>query len=1528
MAEEILLLKVRTELESSIKDFNKLEQAINQPVKNLSDLGRRATAARKLLKELQPTAGKTFDDLVTDLTGAVKGTDEFIEKSQQLKQQQETLQRVINENSDAQKEFNRQLRLGESASGYYNELSNQLAKLTKEYKGLSQAQLQSEQGENLAARISEIDSELKQLDANVGKFQRNVGDYENAVRNALLEYRSLPEINSDLQKQSAELSKIGAEQRKLRQVILAVENGEKGALEQAERLSRAYRQQGIEGKQAQDVLAQALIRNKRIADDLEQEINQGNRALKGFQMNASLAQKAFAGFTGAFGALTLDRVIDFGVDGVRDAVSLYSDYTAQLGVLNAVTGATAKEQDALRASSDALALSTKFTNTQIVELQTEYAKLGFRPDEILQATDATQNLAKAFDQDLGRTAGVIASTLNAFNLEATESGNVADKLGRLFASSATDLSKFETAIGTVLPVAKSFGFDLDGVLAILGKFNDAGFDASSGATALRNIFLNLADTNGNLAQALGRSVTNTDELIPALNELKDSGIDLAGTLELTDKRSVAAFNALLSGADDVQDLTNELRNAEGTAKELGRAFEDSAAGDLAKLTSQIQGQTIQAFTQLDGTFRGFVQFITTSIGVFGNFINLLIRNGDIVKTLTLAYIALNAIQIKNAVTNSTLVQRVVSVTTALLGQTAATNAADAATKRLTISQRLFNRVAAKNVYVVIAAAIVTLLGLLRSAYDRNEQFRASVDGALNAGLAFGKAFNDNVLPVLVEVGSVLVGVSSATQQVTASLGITTEGARQFASEFIEYLRDVNSAIYNFLFRPLISGFDSVSPLLQKLGIDFNGLGADFKQAFDEGKQASLDASNGLTEISIQAQTAKTRASELDSELSNFRGDIIGRLTLKGELEQANKEADLLNTQLLLSRKIAEGEGDFFENQILLEETKAALAELSGESIDTQNKIKAASEEVVKESANTINETTKSATDSQKKLIEGTIPFFEDQISKLNEKLSDLGLGDTEQAIKIRADIDLAQENIDAIKRVFEGGDLLPDVDEGLQDGLIELVVEAEKFINVLDGTDEELADLNEITREQELINRAILATQEKATAQANLELGYKQSSKDLAIEEKEIREQILQNASDTSISDEIRLSRQQALQNQLIDLERQKEEQRLQFVIASVETEQAIREQAQNDLLKLHGERVAQEVEQTAQASREKGQIEIDDRQAINEFLINTAQLVSDTLFNISSQNFEREQQKKAEFLDAESEQTIERLNQRQERELEQAEGNKEKEEQINKKFDALRQKELEKLDKEKAKLEKETFERNKRFAIAQAAINGALSITAITTVPDFTLGIASALRIAAVVAQTAAQIAVIASQQFGLGGVLDNFYKMSRGGYLNFGKSHASGGIKARNRNTGRVEAEFERGEAITNKRTTSRFYNEISLMNEAGGGTPFPNAVRLSSKQGRSIMNGIQGNRPSIYEKGGFFGSIPRFVTGGFFNEGTRSSDENISNAIIKSNNNVVKGLKAIFDIQKEYNDFDRDRTTSIEENNNLNSLVDAGT
>ena len=70
-----------------------------------------------------------------------------------------------------------------------------------------------------------------------------------------------------------------------------------------------------------------------------------------------------------------------------------AEFAKQMSTLKAVSGATAEQMDKLSTSAKDLGATTQFTAIQVGELQTEFAKMGFTTNQILDATEATLNLA-------------------------------------------------------------------------------------------------------------------------------------------------------------------------------------------------------------------------------------------------------------------------------------------------------------------------------------------------------------------------------------------------------------------------------------------------------------------------------------------------------------------------------------------------------------------------------------------------------------------------------------------------------------------------------------------------------------------------------------------------------------------------------------------------------------------------------------------------------------------------------------------------------------------------------------------------------------------------------------------------------------------------------------------------------------------------------------------------------------------------------------------------------------------------------
>lgn len=320
---------------------------------------------------------------------------------------------------------------------------------------------------------------------------------------------------------------------------------------------------------------------------LQQELKETNDRMKQLKGQADTTGKSMQGMIGGLKTAYLGVAgAIYGVVRVfSGAVNTMKDFEQANVNLSTILGVTTSQMEGLTREALRLGGSTRYTATQVTQLQTELAKLGFNQSQIKAMEEPVLNFATAVGAELPEAAALAGAALRMFGLNSTDADDTLAALAISTNKSALNFGFLQSAMSTVGPVAKTFGFGIKDTVALLGALANAGFDASSAATATRNILLKLADSNGDLAKSLGGPVKTFDELIAGLDKLSESGIDLAGALELTDKRSVAAFTSFLSGADAAKELRDELELTEGTLDDLAKQRMNTLEGSILSLQS-------------------------------------------------------------------------------------------------------------------------------------------------------------------------------------------------------------------------------------------------------------------------------------------------------------------------------------------------------------------------------------------------------------------------------------------------------------------------------------------------------------------------------------------------------------------------------------------------------------------------------------------------------------------------------------------------------------------------------------------------------------------------------------------------------------------------------------------------------------------------------------------------------------------------------------------------------------------------------
>jgi hypothetical protein len=459
-------------------------------------------------------------------------------------------------------------------------------------------------------------TEILRIEVDNKQAQQNITDQTKKIEALKEENKQLLAINKKLAKEEGDTSKERArnsqtiaknaaviskntQQRKQNISVLQNEKNTLNNLRSQLALLTAERNKNlvVGTKAFNNANKQIASYNKQIRSaeegggDFRRSVGNYSRAFEGatasiLPFNAALLASPIGAIVAALGAL-----VALG----GQVFSFFKEFDTVMSKVKATTSATNEEFQKLKESTIEFGESSKFTATEVAKLQLELAKLGFTTGEIIDATGAILDLATATDSELAESAKVLAQTLNQFQLEANESQRVADVMAKSFVSSALDIEKFSTAMSVAAPAADAVGATLEQTTAILAKLSDAGVDASTSGTALRNIFIDLSD------QGLSWE--------DAMNSINQSQNKLLRANELFGKRGAVVAQIISNQSDEINTLTKSFQDAEGSAAAMAEIVGNNLQGDLDRLSSSWEG-LIARGGGLNKIFRAVVTTIT------------------------------------------------------------------------------------------------------------------------------------------------------------------------------------------------------------------------------------------------------------------------------------------------------------------------------------------------------------------------------------------------------------------------------------------------------------------------------------------------------------------------------------------------------------------------------------------------------------------------------------------------------------------------------------------------------------------------------------------------------------------------------------------------------------------------------------------------------------------------------------------------------------------------------------------------------
>lgn len=301
-----------------------------------------------------------------------------------------------------------------------------------------------------------------------------------------------------------------------------------------------------------------------------------------------------------------------------------ADFEQQMSKVGAIAGSNKKELKALTDQAVDLGAKTSLSADEVASGMQELAALGFTTKDILKAMPGVISAAEASGADMATTATVMASSINAFGLEASESTHVADVLAEVANRSAADISDMGYALKYAGTPAKSLGASLEETAASIGIMTDSGLDGSQAGTTLRGALIRLAKPSEKASKQMEKLGINLEDSkgnfvgMPSLiGQFNDSMEGMSKTQKLANISSIvgtesaSGFLALMeAGPNKISKFTKSLEESDGASKKAADQMKDNLKGSLEQLGGAFESLAIVVGGLLAPALRKLANFIS------------------------------------------------------------------------------------------------------------------------------------------------------------------------------------------------------------------------------------------------------------------------------------------------------------------------------------------------------------------------------------------------------------------------------------------------------------------------------------------------------------------------------------------------------------------------------------------------------------------------------------------------------------------------------------------------------------------------------------------------------------------------------------------------------------------------------------------------------------------------------------------------------------------------------------------------------
>ncbi|MDX9717176.1 MAG: phage tail tape measure protein, partial [Thauera sp.] len=307
----------------------------------------------------------------------------------------------------------------------------------------------------------------------------------------------------------------------------------------------------------------------------------------------------------------------FGIKLFSDAVSSAKAFEAAISAVQAASGASGEQLSALRIAAEEAGATTKYTSVEAAGALENLSRAGLSATDAIKTLPAVLNLATAGGVGLGEASDYIAKAVAGMGLSFAEAGRVADVLAMGANASNTSVTGLAQALSYAAPLASSLGLSVEQTVAIIGKFADAGIDASRAGTALNSVLAQFSNPSSKFREELSAAGITTSDFDQALRQLAAAGPAGQRAINAVGQEAGPALRALLNqGIDSLDALKGKLDDSAGSAASFAKVVGDNMEGAAKGFSSAWDALLVKVGTPVLGTLKNQINAVSERLRAF------------------------------------------------------------------------------------------------------------------------------------------------------------------------------------------------------------------------------------------------------------------------------------------------------------------------------------------------------------------------------------------------------------------------------------------------------------------------------------------------------------------------------------------------------------------------------------------------------------------------------------------------------------------------------------------------------------------------------------------------------------------------------------------------------------------------------------------------------------------------------------------------------------------------------------------------